>query len=170
MQANSWSFDQCFCIFYVWLKILDIKCLCLVGAITMLYLSMEPNVETLTINSYPFKFSVIKQLAKCTKDACHGVNRIVVSFWENTLPNISDSKNIAKTRLHSSRMLTSATVAVCRRGVSAQGGVCLGGCVCPWGGGCLPRGVSAWGCLPGGVCPGWVSARHPPCGQNDRDV
>ena len=40
------------------------------------------------------------------------------------------------------------------------------------GGGCLPRGVSAWGrgCLPGGVCPGMCPPRGctpSPFGQTD---
>ena len=51
--------------------------------------------------------------------------------------------------------------------VSAQGGFCLGGGVCP--GGCLPRGVYPGGCLPRGVCWG-VSASgvsvYTTCGHN----
>ena len=41
------------------------------------------------------------------------------------------------------------------RGVSAQGDVCPWGGVCSWG-------VSAWGCLPGSVCPG-VSPQEGVC-------
>ena len=52
--------------------------------------------------------------------------------------------------MHSSRMHTVHCSDCLMEGVSAHGGVCLGG-VCPGVGGCLPRdrGMSAWGsCLP----------------------
>ena len=106
-----------------------------------------------------------------------------------------------KTRIHSSgmrnaRLLTISQHALCRRGVSTQGGVCPGdvcsGClpggVCPGGvcqggvcplGVCLPRGCLPWGvstqeewvcpeCLPLvlGVYPSMQWGR-PPCGQTD---
>ena len=73
--------------------------------------------------------------------------------------------------MHSTRMRTvpcsvwpgGSAQGVSAWGLSAQEGVCPGG-VCP--GGCLPGGcLSGRGCLPRGV-----SARHPPCGQNDRRV
>ena len=82
------------------------------------------------------------------------------TFQWHTLDSGSALTQFTRKRMHSSRMRT-----VCwGGGVSAQGVVSAQrGCLSRGGWWCLPKGVSAWGCLPGECLPRGVSARGGVC-------